>query len=254
MGAVDAVGPHVLRVALEARACGAVPEVEECRHTVAEPLARAVARAQDVAAPVGRVRDDAQSVLHLMHNGTRALVAGVGTHVHPRVVLVVAVGRRRAGAVAHAEVLRDAGQVVEDVAGLRQRVVDALVGCCVAAVVVRVGDVTLGHGRELDDVAVARLAVLVGGVGAHVVHGARLQVLEVVDGGAALRHRLRAQCVVDGRLCLLAQTEALGLDAGTAVARQLLDASESHCGTACVAGVGHHLGCLCLRLQAECCE
>ena len=40
VGTVDAIGPHVLVVAMEERSRGVVPEIEHGRHTLAQPVAR----------------------------------------------------------------------------------------------------------------------------------------------------------------------------------------------------------------------
>ena len=144
-------------------------------------MAGAVAFTQNVATPLCGIRYDAHAVLHLVHDGACALIAGVGAHVHPRLVVIVAIGSRRAGTVADIELLPDAGQVVENLAGFGSGIVDAFVGVGIATVVVPVGDIALGYGAELDDLAVARQSVLVGGIGTHIIHGGGLQVLKVID-------------------------------------------------------------------------
>ena len=63
----------------------------------------------------------------------------------------------------------DAGQVAENVARLSKGIVDALVLVCTATVIIRIGNGSLGEGAELDDVAIARHVILVGGVGTHII-------------------------------------------------------------------------------------
>ena len=80
-------------------------------------------------------------MIHFVHTGSCAL-SHVGAHAH--VATVAAVGSRCARTIDARNIeTADAGVVRPPIAGIREGVVDAVVLCLVATIVVPIGDVAL---------------------------------------------------------------------------------------------------------------
>ena len=144
-------------------------------------------------------------MLHLVHDCTTTLIGGVGTHINPRLVGIIAVGSWSARTIAHTKMFLDAHEVAEDAASLGKSVVDAFVGGIIASVVVRASNISLRDGIELYGLSITGHTVFVGGIGTHVIFRRGLQILEIIDC-AIIRYRLGTDDIIDGRVRILCYT------------------------------------------------
>ena len=190
-------------------------------------------------------------MLHFVHDGSSALIGGVGSHVHPGLCLIVAVGGGGARTVGDVECLDHAGHVVEVVASGIHRIGDALLRGSITLVMEVPGDVSLRNGVELDDVTIDSLAALGLHVGTHIILGGRRELLQPIDAAAIVQEGL-CRLVVDGGLGFLgAVAEALlfNLRGGYPANGH---SAKSHRRSASKALVGGH--CLCPCSGADCHE
>ena len=139
--------------------------------------------------------------------------------------------------------LLDAGQAAEDVTSLRKCIVDTLVLIGAATIIIRIGNSSLGNGVELDNIAIARLAVLVGSIGAHIIFGGRLQALEVKDD-TVVAELFGADGIGNGGFGLLTQAETTLLDGRASIDVRTLYSSEGHRGPTGKTRIRNHLGSL----------
>ena len=252
---VDAVGPHVLIVAVQLLKGHVVPERQSFCHAVAQPVACAASAAVDIltqhlVVPLRGVGDHAQSVFHLVHDGSATLVRCVRTHVHPGLCLIVAISRLCACTVGNVEGLHHRRHVVEVVAGCIHGIGDAFLRFSVALVVEVPGNVALRNGIKLHHVAIAHGSIGSDDVGTHEVFLTGRQFLQPVDATAVVQV-FRRTAVVDGWFCLVnGIAESLLLDQRVADAADGHSA-EGHGGSTDKAFVGGYVGRLCHRTGAH---
>ena len=187
--AVDAIGPHVLIVAIEPLSVAVVEEPEHLGHPVAQPVSRArgesrrvgCSRAQVETAPL-RVGPgyNPYPMQHLVHDGSGPLVRRVGPDAHPSAI--GAFGGGRAGVVSdiRREVLH-LGEVVPPVDGGLGGIRYPLVGIGITAGSDMERDLSLWQGIETYHVAIAHLPSLRHGISPHVVERGGFQVFQPVD-------------------------------------------------------------------------
>ena len=202
LGTIDAERPQMLVVAVELFSIVVVEEAHHVVGTVTEPVSRrAVAAIASLSEVVVVVPEAAcahtYAVEHLVKQGARALVRGVGADADP--TAIAAVSSRRTRRIAYAEVESpDAGQIVPIVHGVLCCCRDAGLGSgVVVAFTYRIVDITFWQGIELFVLTISYLIPRGDGIGAHVVARARRESVDDIDD-ATLLHGLRAAHVADG--------------------------------------------------------